>query len=349
MTTQPEQVSIETPLLGRLGIRYPIVQAPIGSLTTPRLAAAVSEAGGLGTLALTWTSPDQARERIRRVREMTDRPFAINLVLSFPVDDLLEVSLDEGVPIISTFWGDAGQVSERIHTAGAVHMHTVGSVTEARRAVAEGADVVVAQGWEAGGHVRGAVATMALVPAVVDEVAPTPVIAAGGLADGRGLAAALVLGAQGGWFGTRFAASQEAATHPDYLRALVAASGEEAVYNECYDGGWPDAPHRTLLNSTLKAWDQAGRPLTHERPGEGDVVATDGRGREHCRYSSVAPVTDTSGEIEAMALYAGQSTGLVADCPPAGSLVREIAAEADRLLGGARTGSSGRRGQSAQA
>jgi len=329
----PDDRAVTRDLLAALGITHPIIQAPIGSLTTPALAAAVSQAGGLGTLALTWVSSDEARRRIRQVRALTDRPFAVNFVLSFPIQEVLEASLQEGAPIVSTFWGDPGSVHERIREAGALHVHTVESVAAARQSVDEGVDAVVAQGSEAGGHVLGAVSMAALVPAVVDAISPVPVIAAGAIADGRGLAAAIALGARAGWLGTRFVASSEAAAHPDYQRAVAAASAEDAVYSGCFDGGWPDAPHRTLVNSTLRTWERAGRPSAPRRPGESDIVAVGARGEEHRRYSSVAPLASMTGEIESMALYAGQSAGVVDGCRPAAELVAEITAQAERILG----------------
>ena len=260
---------LRTPLCERLGIDLPIVQAPVGSAVTPELVAAVSGAGGLGMLALTWMSPRAAAEQIRRVRSQTDRPFGVNLVLDFPVEPVLAACLDAGVSIVSTFWGDPTAASEMIHAAGGLHMHTAGSVGEARRAVRAGADVVVAQGWEAGGHVRGQVATMALVPAVVDAVGEVPVIAAGGIGDGRGLVSVLALGAQAGWLGTRFLTATEAATHLVYQQALLDAAGDDAVHTRCFDGGWPDAPHRVIRNSTLAGWEAARCPAAPDRPGEG--------------------------------------------------------------------------------
>jgi NAD(P)H-dependent flavin oxidoreductase YrpB (nitropropane dioxygenase family) len=302
---------LATPLCDRLGIQLPIIQAPIGSAATPELAAAVAEAGGLGMLALTWVTRQQAVDRIRRVRQLTDRPVGVNLVLAFPIGDLLDACLAEGVPLISTFWGDPAPVTGRVQAAGALHLHTVGTAEEARRAVDAGVDVMVAQGWEAGGHVWGQVATMALVPAVVDAVAPVPVIAAGDIGDGRGLAAALALGAQAGWLGTRFLIATEAATHGLYRRRVVAAAPQDAVYTRCFDGGWPDAPHRALRNSTVTAWEAAGRPPAPHRPGEGAVVASDRHGRRHRRYGDMIPTPDMTGDVEAMALYAGQSAALV--------------------------------------
>lgn len=311
-----------------LGISTPIIQAPIGSATTAELAAAVSGAGGLGTLALTWVTPQEATRRIRSTRWFTDRPFGVNLVLDFPVDHVLAACLEEGVPIISTFWGDPASVNERVHAAGALHLHTVGSTDEARRAVDAGVDVVVAQGWEAGGHVRGRVATMALVPAVVDTVHPVPVIAAGGIGDGRGLAAALALGAQAGWLGTRFLAALEANTHESYRAGVLRATESDTVYTRCFDGGWPNALHRALRNSTITEWERAGRLPSPRRPGEGEVLATTRDGRSHLRYDDMIPTADASGDLEAMALYAGQSTGLVTRTAPAAEIVRTIAAQA---------------------
>ena len=323
---------LRTGLSERLGIAAPVVQAPVGSAAAPELAAAVSDAGGLGMLALTWHGPDRARESIRQVRRRTDRPFGVNLVLDFPVADTLAVCLGEAAPVVSTFWGDPAPVSRQIRDAGALHLHTVGSVAEAVHAVACGVDVVVAQGWEAGGHVRGTTTTMVLVPAVVDAVGATPVMAAGGISDGRGVAAALALGAQGVWLGTRFLATPEARTHEVYRERLVAADAEDAVHTRCFDGGWPDAPHRALRNGTLRAWESAGSPAAPERPGEHDVVAVDRDGRPHHRYGDLIPLPGMTGEVQDMALYAGQSVGLLHDVRPAGHLVHDITAQAIEVI-----------------
>lgn len=324
---------LRTVLCERLGIGLPVIQAPVGSAAGPDLAAAVSEAGGLGMLALTWQSPERARRTIRRTRELTTRPFGANLVLDFPVDDLLTVCLEEEVPIISTFWGDPSPVNARIREAAALHLHTVGEVAEAVHAVADGVDVVVAQGWEAGGHVRGSTSTMALVPAVVDAVGPVPVVAAGGIADGRGVAAALALGAQGVMLGTRFLAAAEAATHEVYRRHLINADGVDAVYTRCFDGGWPHAPHRALRNATLRRWEAAGSPQAPHRPGEGDVVAVDAADRNHYRYEDLIPLPGMRGDLDDMALYAGQSVHLVHEVFPAARLIHDMAVQAATTVG----------------
>jgi NAD(P)H-dependent flavin oxidoreductase YrpB (nitropropane dioxygenase family) len=182
--------------------------------------------------------------------------------------------------------------------------------------------------------VWGGVATLPLVPGVVDAVAPVPVVAAGGIADGRGLAAVLALGAQAAWLGTRFVASEEAGLHDLYKELVVEAVETDTVHSSLFDGGWPDAPHRTLRNSTVRRWEEAGRPAPGARPGEGDAVAVTAGGAEVLRYSSNDPAPGMTGELEALALYAGQSAGLVRGVRPAGELVREIAAEAERVLHG---------------
>jgi nitronate monooxygenase len=203
-----------------LGIEQPIVQAPIAAV--PRLAAAVSNAGALGMVTLTWS--DDAGAVVRETAALTARPFGGNLVLTEDHHRRLDQALEAGLRIVSFIWGDPSGYIEPVHDAGGVVMHTVGSAEEARRAVASGVDVIVAQGWEAGGHVWGRVATLPLVPAVVDAVAPVPVIAAGGIGDARGVAAVLALGAQAAWLGTRFLMAEEMPIHEDYRRRLIAAA-----------------------------------------------------------------------------------------------------------------------------
>jgi NAD(P)H-dependent flavin oxidoreductase YrpB (nitropropane dioxygenase family) len=314
-----------------LGVDLPLIQAPVGSATSVELAAAVSEAGALGTLAMSWRSERQIRQMLGQLRAGMDRPWAVNLVLEWDQHARLEACLEEGARIVSFFWGDPRPYVADVHAAGGVVLHTAGDVEEARRAVDAGADAIIAQGWEAGGHVRGKVATMALVPAVVDAVGgDVPVLAAGGIADGRGLAAALALGAGGAMLGTRFLLTYESDTHAAYRAALSQATITDTVYSMVFDGGWP-APHRALRNSTVIAWEQAGSPPSGDRPGEGEVIARR-RNRDIARYSDDMPTADTEGEVEQLAMYAGQSVGLAASVEHAGALVCQIAAEADAIL-----------------
>jgi nitronate monooxygenase len=299
----------------------PIVQAPMSAV--PQLAAAVSNAGALGMLALTWSTP--AGDVVRETAALTDRPFGGNLVLASDQHRRLDEVLEAGLRIVSLFWGDPAGYVEQVHDANGVVLHTVGSAEEARRAAANGVDVVVAQGWEAGGHVWGQVATLPLVPAVVDAVAPVPVIAAGGIGDARGVAAVLALGAQAAWLGTRFLLAQEMPIHEDYRRRVMdAAETDTRWYANLYEVGWPDAPNRSLRNSTAEMWEAAGRPPPGSRPGEGDVIAHFASGESIVRYEPAAPMVGTTGDIEAISLWAGQSVVLARQPQPAAEIVAEL-------------------------
>ena len=204
-------------------------------------------------------------------------------------------------------------------------MHTVGSAEEARRAVESGVDIIVAQGWEAGGHVWGGVATLPLVPAVVDAVAPVPVIAAGGIGDARGVAAVLALGAQAALLGTRFLLADEMPIHDEYRRRLLAATETDAEwYPDLYSVGWPDSPHRALHNSTSEMWEAAGEPPLADRPRAGEVIAHFASGDPILRYSPAPPMVGTTGEIEALSLWAGQSVALAKQSQPAAEIVAEL-------------------------
>jgi len=324
---------MRTALCDRLGIDIPIIQAPMGGALGPKLAAAVSNAGGLGTLPLWQVDNEKLRSEIRTMRSLTDRPFVVNLNLEFPQEERLEVCIEERVPVISFFWQDCSALVARAKSGGAVVMHTVASAMDAKKAAGCGVDIVVAQGWEAGGHVRGTVATMALIPAVVDAVGKIPVVAAGGIADGRGLAAALALGAAGAWIGTRFLASEEAAIHPHYRQRLLGASEDDTGYfDDLYDIGWPHAPHRVLRNRIVEEWEAAGRPAPGKRPGEGDVMARSGSQGPIERYRAYTPAPDAEGDMDALSMWAGQGVGLVRKVQPAAEIVREIRDEARAIL-----------------
>lgn len=327
---------METALRETLELDHPVVQAPIGSATCPELAAAVSEAGALGHLAVTWRSLDGTRDAISRTRELTDRPFGVNLALDErtthrPTDEHLDAVLDAGAEVVSLSFGDPRPHVETIRDAGATPMVTVGSAAEAVRAVDAGAAVVVAQGWEAGGHLQSDVATMPLVPRVADAV-DVPVVAAGGIADGRGVAAALALGADGAWLGTRFVATEEANVADDYRERVAAADETDAVRTDAFDKGWPGREHRVLRNSTFERWDAAGQPPAGERPGEDDTVGAYPNDYPVERYGDDLPVAGSTGETEAWALYAGQSVGLTDDVEPAADVVESLVAEAETAV-----------------
>ncbi|MDP3746685.1 MAG: nitronate monooxygenase [Phenylobacterium sp.] len=322
---------MRTRLCHRLGLELPIVQAPMGGASCPALAAAVSNAGGLGMLALSWSDAASLRREIRETRALTDRPFGVNLVLAWRQDERLAICLEEGVRIVSFFWGDPAALSPSVQAVGGVVLHTVASAAQAKASVAAGSDIIVAQGWEAGGHVLGEVATLPLVRAVVAAVGPAPVLAAGGIVDGQGLAAALALGAAGVWIGTRFLASAEANIHPTYRARLLAAGETDTAHTGLFDLGWPGAPHRVLRNPTLDAWAAAGRPASGRRPGEGEVVAQGALG-PIVRYASATPTAEVTGAVEVMSLWAGQGVGQIHEVRLAGEIVRDVA---DAALRGA--------------
>lgn len=328
---------LNTSLCDLLGVRLPIIQAPIGSASCPALVAAVSNAGGMGMLAVTWRSLDETRQAIRETKELTDQPFGVNLVLEWPQKERLKVCLEEGVEVVSLFWDEPGELTAQAHDAGALVMSTVGSASEAEAAVDSGVDALVAQGWEAGGHVQGEVSTLALTPRVADVADGVPVVAAGGIADGRGIAAALTLGASGAMLGTRFLASAEASVRAEYKQRVVGAGETDTTHGVIFDGGWPNAPHRVLRNRTVREWEEAGRPASGMRPGEDEIVATGADGTPVRRYDDVIPTLDMKGDAEELALYAGQSSGLVHEVMSAEEIVEELASETEETLRGIST------------
>ena len=315
------------------GIKHPVVLAPMAGVVSDALVAAVSNAGGLGLAPLWHVSADDLRTSVRNIKQLTDKPFGVNLNMDFPSIEHLDACLEEGVEIISLFWQPPGEFLARAQSGGAKVIYSAGDAADAKAAVELGADAICAQGWEAGGHVRGTVGSMALIPAIVDAVGEVPVVAAGGIADGRGLAAALSLGASGVWVGTRFLAAAEANVHPDYLSHLFTASeNDTAHFDDLFDIGWPDAPHRALVNSTSKMWEDAGRLPLGQRPGEGDVVASTSTGDDVLRYQSKTPSADLTGNIEAISMWAGQGVSMVKEVQSAGEIVRELVNEAEVTL-----------------
>ena len=324
-------------LCGLLGMERPIMSAPIGSVAGPDLVAAVCNAGGYGVIPLWGRGAEEVAAGIDAVRAKTDGNFAVNLNMSFPWADQLQACIDAKVHGVSLFWGLSQDAVEQAASAGLKVLVTVGTAEEAVEARKAGADVIVAQGWEAGGHVWGQVATLALVPSVVDAV-DVPVVAAGGIADGRGMAAALMLGAQGVWIGTRFLASKEADIHPDYRQQILAASASQAEwYADLYDVAWENAPHRALRNDTSENWHRSGEAPMGHRPGESDVLGHAADGRPILRYQSCTPVSTMTGDITAMPMWAGQGVSLVHKVQTADEIIDEIYSDAKRVLATAPT------------
>ncbi len=319
-------------LLAPLNIEKPILSAPMAGAAGPELVAAVCNAGGYGVIPLWGKSKEQVATGIEELRELTDRNFAVNLNLSFPYKDQLEMCISKGVHGVSLFWGMEPSAIERAKSGGLTVLSSVGNADEARTAADAGANVIVAQGWEAGGHVWGQVSTLALVPAVVDAV-DVPVVAAGGISDGRGMAAAMMLGASGAWIGTRFLASSEATIHEVYRKRVLQASEADTQWaHDLYNVGWPDAPHRALSNTTSQNWAEAGNSSPGNRPNEGQQIGVRPNGDPVVRYQSYTPLPETTGDVEAMSLWSGQGVSLVREVMSAADIVEEIYQSAKKLL-----------------
>jgi len=303
------------------------------------LAAAISNAGGLGMISFGGYAPVALKERISKLRNLTSKPFGVNVLLQgphLPLPDsaFVDVCLDERVPVLSFFWGDCSQYVEKAHKLGIKVCDQVGSVSAAKRAQSAGVDFIIAQGVEAGGHVAGTVGTMVLVPRVADSVAPTPVVAAGGIADGRGLAAALALGAEGVVLGTRLLAATECNAHEVYRQKILAATEEDTVRTTLFGNEWPNAPHRTLRTAFVEQWlpnEKHGSEQRADEPIVGEVTLG-GKRVPLRRFGGIPPASDAAGDIESMDFLAGQAVGLVQEIKPAGEIISEVAAQTEDIL-----------------
>jgi NAD(P)H-dependent flavin oxidoreductase YrpB (nitropropane dioxygenase family) len=323
-------------LVREFDLDVPIVQGAMGGgISGPRLVGAVAEAGALAMLPI-WPLPlDEALGLIAETRAITDRAFAVNIRADLAQHDHIAAAIDRGVTIVHTFWGDPTDSMRTIRNGGARLIATVWDADSAKAALDAGASAVIAQGVEAGGHVMGTTPLAELIQTVTALAGSVPVVAAGGLADGADAARVLQSGAAAALFGTRFAATEESDAHPSYKQALVKAGPGDTVRSECFDILWPDAPHRTLKNSTFIAWDRAGRPQPGTRPGENDVILRAPNREPVPRYSAEPPSADTTGDWEAAALYAGTGVGKITDVPPAAEIIARIMAELNALRGGA--------------
>ncbi|MGI9144984.1 MAG: NAD(P)H-dependent flavin oxidoreductase [Chloroflexota bacterium] len=305
------------------GIQHPVVLGGMGSGTSPELVGAVSNAGGLGVQGCAGRSPAQIGELSAAIRAVTDRPFGLNLLMFLADAAAIDAVLAAKPPVFSTAWPrpdqDLAAVFARAHAVGARVMHMVSTVPEARRAADSGADIIAAQGSEGGGHV-GMMASLVLVPQVVRAIAPVPVLAAGGIADGAGLAAAIMLGAEGVLLGTRFLATSESPLPDNYKRAICRSDGHDTLLTELPDvlAGqvWPGAFARVLRNAFVQEW--LGR--------EGEVRQ---RRAELLRRIQLAR---EAGDVDNGTLLIGQDAGLIESIDPAGEVVQRVVAEAELIV-----------------
>ncbi len=314
---------IRTPVCDLLGIEHPIALGGMGSIYSPALVAAVSNAGGLGAMGCHNLRPERIREGAAAIREATDKPFALNFLIFSAEEECFAAALDERPAHMAFAWPwpeqDIVSYVSRAHDVGCKVTFMAGGVPEAVKAAEAGADVIVAQGTEGGGHVSW-MTSLALVPMVVDAVAPLPVLAAGGFVDGRGLAAALALGADGILLGTRFLASEESPLHANFKQAIVDSDGHDTLLTEIPDIAagtlWPGAMSRARRNRFIERW--AGREWAL-RQHRAEAFAGLQAARE-------------AGDVEEASLSMGQDAGLIRDILPAGEIVRRIAQEAEAIL-----------------
>jgi enoyl-[acyl-carrier protein] reductase II len=297
-----------------LGIKYPIIQGGMAWLGTSELVSAVSEAGGLGTIGSGQAHPDWLRDEIRKVRESTSKPFAVNIMLMSPfLKENLKVVMDERVPVVTFGAGNPGTHIPMLKEAGIKTLPVVSSMALAIRLDRLSVDAFVAEGMESGGHI-GDTATFPLVPQIVDAV-HVPVIAAGGIADGRGLAAALALGAQGVQMGTRFICSSECIAHQNFKEYIIQSRDRSTVVT----GNSTGHPVRCLANKFSRRF--AEMEKSGKSAGELDAL---GKGS---MYAGVI-----AGDLENGSLMAGQIAGLIKDIKPVKAIIEEIMAEAERRL-----------------
>ena len=316
---------IHTRICDLLGIDHPIVLGGMGTATTAPLVAAVSNAGGFGTLGTSAFDAATLDSEIASIRERTEKPYGINHLLFQIKEDMFAVTLRAQPAVVAFAWARKDQnlrdYFQRAHDSGAKVMHMAGEVPEAQRAAEAGADVLVAQGTEAGGHV-GWMASLPLLPIMAKAVAPLPVLCAGGIADGRGLAAALALGAEGVLLGTRFMATPEAPIHASFKRAIVESDGHDTVLTEIPDLAsqrvWPGAMSRAKRNKFIERW--AGREWAL-RQDAGEV------GKE-------AAVARAAGDVENASISYGQDAGLIESIKSVKEVVQDIVAEAEGIISG---------------
>ena len=359
--------ALHTDLCDLLGIEYPILLAGMGApqgdplltCTTAELVAAVSNAGGLGIIGATRFTPDELRSEIKKTRELTDKPFGVDVLLPTMVDtagaadeakaqlppehvafveklkkeigipdakierpvltwdqikQLIQVAFDEGASLFVSGLGNPGWVNEEAHARGIKVAGVVGNVKNARRLADAGVDFVIAQGHEGGGH-TGRVGSLVLIPQVVDAISPMPVVAAGGIGDGRGLVAALALGAVGAWCGTVFLATEEARVHDFHRQKILEANDESTIVSRVYTG----KTLRTIKNKWIEAWESTGMS-TLSYPQQGLLIA-----------EALAGLRQDD-MTEYLSGYTGQVSGLLKEIKPARQVMEEMIGDAVKIM-----------------
>jgi NAD(P)H-dependent flavin oxidoreductase YrpB (nitropropane dioxygenase family) len=329
-----------TSITRTFGLTTPIVNAGMAMIARPALAAAVCEAGGLGTIGSDINPPDALRDLVRRTKTLTKRPFGVDLIGDFVTDEHIAVLIEERVALTIFFWTlPTVDHVERLKQAGIKVWIQIGRVAEAEQAVALGADALIVQGAEAGGHNRAEASTMTLFPRIRRRFPDLPLLAAGGIVDGATMAAALVLGADAVWCGSRFLASQEAEAHDAYKDCVLSADVGDTAILSIYGPEWPGQAMRAIVNDGART--ALGREPEAIADAEGQVIGStvlNGQTIPLPRYSAILPTRDFNGDIEQACLTAGQSAGNIDTILPAGEIVRRMTSEAKAALDGLATG-----------
>lgn len=326
---------LQTRLTKEYGIDIPFVSAGMAFIAMPPLVAAVSNAGGMGMLGASLVPPESLRTMIRAIRSMTTRPFGVNFITQFTEEAHVDVCLEEHVPVVSFFWNDPPEAFiSRLHASGVKVWMQIGSLQEAHEAVRCHVDAVIVQGEEAGGHNRSTGTTLTLVPSVVDAITSVSVIAAGGIADGRGMAAALALGAEAVSVGTRLVASQEAYAHDEYKQRIVAARVSDTIRTTIFGPEWPYEQIRVIRNRVVNEWASRESEVSYtSEPAEaiGQTMLGD-QLMVLPKFSALPPIPETIGDFEEMCFVAGESAGLVKEIKPANEIIHEMVEEARQII-----------------
>jgi NAD(P)H-dependent flavin oxidoreductase YrpB (nitropropane dioxygenase family) len=323
-----------TSITRTFGLTTPIVNAGMAMIARPALAAAVCEAGGLGTIGSDINPPDVLRNLVRQTKTLTKQPFGVDLIGDFVTDEHISVLVEEQLALAIFFWTlPKVEHVERLKRAGVKVWMQIGRVAEADQAVALGADALIVQGAESGGHNRAEASTMTLFPRIRRRFPDLPLLAAGGIVDGATMAAALVLGADAVWCGSRFLASQEAEAHDAYKdRVLSADVGDTAILS-IYGPEWPGQPMRAIINDGARV--ALGREAEAIGDAAGQIIGStvlNGQTIAAPRYSAILPTRDFDGDIEQTCLTAGQSAGNIGEILPAEEIVRRMTSEAEAAL-----------------
>lgn len=332
---------LRTRITEQYELKMPFVSAGMGFVAMPELTAAVSNTGGLGLLGASPAPPDVLENMIRATKTLTPYRFGVDLIIAdistkpTTTDDHIEVCVNENVKLVVFHWDmPKKEWVKQLKESGAKIWIQIESVDKARQAIEIGADAIIAQGSEAGGHNRSSNGLFSIVPNIVDAIAPVPVIAAGGIADGRTVAAALALGADAVCVGTRLIASREAHAHEEYKRRIISSAAEDIARTAIFGLEWPDQPMRVIRNRVVAEW--AGRDdRTPSSPGKTDVIGkTIISGHEYImhKFSAMLPTPETTGDFEEMCMPAGESAGLVKEIKPASEIVNEMINEAKTIM-----------------